>query len=72
MNKKSVIRSIDNASLNCEITKPQFRALAKKALAVGLIDQCDFEDIGRILADRDQCAEDALSELSGWVNISSH
>lgn len=69
MNQKSVSRSIDNASLNCEITKPQVRTLAKKALAVGLIDQCGFDDIGRILSDRDQCAEDALSELSSAVNI---
>lgn len=67
-NRSKVQRRVDNACLNPELKKATVRSIARDAVVLNVITQSDFEDICRILDDRKQCAEDALSEVQGSVN----
>ena len=68
MKAKSIIRRIESAGLNPEITKSQVRALTEKAFELGVITGPDRSDVLNILSDRTQCAEDALCELQSFAN----
>lgn len=67
-NRSKVQRRVDNAYLNPELKKATVRSIARDAFALNVITQSDFGDVCRILDDRKQCAEDALSEVQGSVN----
>lgn len=54
---------IENAYLNPELKKSDVRRLVKAGVIKGEITPQDETEILRILADKDQCAEDALDEL---------
>jgi hypothetical protein len=54
---------IENAYLNSELKKSDVRRLVKAGVIKGEITPQDEAEVLRILADKDQCAEDALDEL---------
>jgi hypothetical protein len=54
---------IENAYLNSGLKKSDVRRLAKSGVIKGEITPQDEAEVLRILADKDQCAEDALDEL---------
>lgn len=62
-----MLNRIERLSLNCEMTKAQVGKLASDAFRSLLILPSDYNDVKRILADRSQFAEDALSELRSLV-----
>lgn len=64
MNIDTLETKIENLRLKCDLRKSQVKALAREARHNALISDSDYAGVIHILNDRDQCAEDALDELS--------
>lgn len=62
-----VLNRIEALGCNCDMTKAQVRKIACDAATAGVVTNDELADVSRILADKSQCAEDALSELRDSV-----
>lgn len=62
-----MLARIERLSLDCEMSKAQVRKLTNAARSTFAITATEHGDILAILADRDQCAEDAMNELFSSV-----